>query len=866
MDRGLFQITAYKTMTASEKTLNNNERVVFANPIKMRNEGKQITGNKHANYTLLGDDGIIKEESYVPRGQEAVVLGMVHVREHMKDVKNGVFTEQVVEESYHDVSLRTDVHHYGKVDRVFVATQNQGTPSKIAKVRFRKVRRPELGDKACLTPDHEVLTSCGWKPIAEVTKKDDVCVLKGDGSIGYEKPIDLIVKDCENEMLYDLHSAKVDLCVTQDHSMWVKHQNQAQYERILAKDIIGKPVFYAKSGKNTNHEFEILSPETAYASLFECTSSLPDWVWSLSQSQAQDVCERLYLEGVYITTTFTLANDVQRLALHAGWSADIHREDAHIVVELNKENNVWVDTKVEQLTSYTGKVYCFEVPSHVFYVRRNGKPVWIGNCSSHGQKGVFGMILPQHEMPFSKDGIVPDLIINPHAFPSRMTIGHLVETVTAKLCCLEGCHGDGTVFLPFDTEKVYDELQEHGYERHGNEILYNGRTGQQIETEIFMGPIFYYRLKHMVSDKVHARGDGPRTQLTHQPTSGRSKMGGLRVGEMERDVLLAHGLAQFTKEHMMEKSDKYRWAVCRHCGVIAKYNPKSFMECMSCNGNDISIIETPYAFKLLVQEMEAMGVQMRLGHTSPPEIDDYESESDDEEEMRGGDGEEGDNEDTGNITEEEHSEEGNNEEEESDDSEDEMERNDTQSDDMQSEEQEPDNRGMESDVEDANNGDIQSEMGSEIESEMGSEYEGENQNNMENAPIEGVQDSTDMMGNVPSIPNEEAANAAETNDSADIGMSQGDQNAVGGGDVKVIYIGDAIAKKTDGGGSFIEDDVTNIVGDTKGAYSPLMFPVQKPTAGVDIFESSSEIDVSDPMQRKFWNLKELGVVGVDDHE
>jgi DNA-directed RNA polymerase beta subunit len=191
VDRGLFHITAYKTMTASEKTLSPNERTMFANPIRMREQGKKMEGGKHANYQLLDDRGVVKEESYIPRGQEAVVLGMVHVRQHVRDQKKGVFTEQVIEETYHDVSIRTDGHHYGKVDRVFVATQNQGVASRIAKVRFRKVRRPELGDKHCLTPDHEVLTTEGWKHIEKITTHDDVYVLKSDGSFGYEKPYSL---------------------------------------------------------------------------------------------------------------------------------------------------------------------------------------------------------------------------------------------------------------------------------------------------------------------------------------------------------------------------------------------------------------------------------------------------------------------------------------------------------------------------------------------------------------------------------------------------------------------------------------------------------------------------------------------------
>ena len=391
VDRGLFHTTGYKTMVASEKTLGPNERVMFANPISIRDEGihedgivkkVHIEGIKHANYKLLDTNGIIKKDSYVPRGQEAAVIGMVNVRDVISEEKRGVLIYNKVEHQYRDVSLKTDVHYYGKIDKVYIGNPSPANTDRICKVKFRKVRRPELGDK---------------------------------------------------------------------------------------------------------------------------------------------------------------------------------------------------------------------------------------HCSAHGQKGVVGMILPQSDMPFSKNGIVPDLIINPHAIPTRMTIGHIVETIMAKVCCMEGVIGDGTVFIPLDQETLYDNLEHHNFNRYGNEILYNGRTGRQIETEIFIGPIYYYRLKHMVADKIHSRSTGAKVQLTHQPTSGRSAGGGLRIGEMERDSLLCHGLAQFSKECMMEKSDKFKWAVCRHCGTIANYNPsRSIMNCGSCNKTAISVIETPYAFKLLIQEMEAMGVSIRL--------------------------------------------------------------------------------------------------------------------------------------------------------------------------------------------------------------------------------------------------------------
>lgn len=260
-------------------------------------------------------------------------------------------------------------------------------------------------------------------------------------------------------------------------------------------------------------------------------------------------------------------------------------------------------------------------------------------CSRHGQKGVIGMIIPAEDMPFTKDGIVPDIIINPHAIPSRMTIGHLVECVFAKVCTLEGALGDGSVFIPVDYEKLGKDLEKFKFEKNGNEVLYNGKTGRQIDTEIFIGPTYYLRLKHMVADKMHSRDKGPKDQLTRQPPSGRSNEGGLRIGEMERDVVLSYGFSQFSKESVMERSDKYTWAVCKCCGRTSSYNPeKAIYHCHGCDTQDIAIIQTPYSYKLMTHELESMGVSPRL-ITDDIEYESLEDdiyESDEEEVQHGG--------------------------------------------------------------------------------------------------------------------------------------------------------------------------------------------------------------------------------------
>jgi len=382
INRGLNTLSYYKSITATSKIISQNERTIFGNPIKLMEEGISVQGIKKKDYSHINSDGFIKEGTYIPQGQEVIIIGMLNVKEVYKEVKKGVFIEQIKETIYTDISISTDNSLYGTIDKIYISNKLAGEDSIICKVRFLKIKKPEYGDK---------------------------------------------------------------------------------------------------------------------------------------------------------------------------------------------------------------------------------------HASRHGQKGVLGMIIPEENMPFTKDGIRPDIIINPHAIPSRMTIGHLVECIFAKMCCLDGILGDATVFIPIDNEKIYKRLEDNGFNKYGNEILYNGFSGKQIETEIFIGPTYYFRLKHMVAEKLNARGIGKLAGLTRQPTEGRRKGGGLRIGEMERDTVLSHGLSLFLKESMMERSDKYTWSACKRCGTIIAFNiTHNLNTCKNCNNDDVCVIQTPYAFKLFTQELEAMGVQMRI--------------------------------------------------------------------------------------------------------------------------------------------------------------------------------------------------------------------------------------------------------------
>ena len=442
-------------------------------------------------YTKLDERGIIKVGEYC---DETTVLVGGYSLDEAGRIK--------------DHSLTPQVWTRGRVEKIVILNNAKGL--RLIRVRIVQDRIPELGDKFCLTYDHEVYTDRGWVDIPKVNKTHKVGQLNhSTGRIEYVTPLEILAFENKDPLIEIWTADGGSQCVTMDHRLYVRMGGETKWQLMPATMVVDM---------------------TSLCHVF---------------------CR-------------TVDGDTRIMGhrFHVSYEGD-------------------------------GKVYCLRVPSEVFLVRRTNTTIeasigqWTGNSNRHGQKGTAGAFLRGHDMPRSASGLVPDMIMNTHAIPSRMTIAQNLEQLAGKAMAALGSVADCTAFMNDGSpEAALGSLLEHeGFEKYGNEILYNGATGEQIPAAIFMGPVYAMRLKHMVEDKWQARAQGRKEQISHQPTGGRGNQGGLKIGEMDRDAIICHGIAEFMTESFMKRSDGAVVPLCTSCGTVPIYNPAlSIALCPMCDG------------------------------------------------------------------------------------------------------------------------------------------------------------------------------------------------------------------------------------------------------------------------------------------
>ena len=649
--RGLFNSTYYRTYKEqNNKNHSTGEEEIFCKP-----NPHNTKSMKPFNYNKLGDDGFVPENTYVESGD--IIIGKCMPQKNGNIISNK------------DTSLVLKNNEVGFIDSNFyndkptITTNGDGYV--FGKVRVRSDRIPCIGDKFCVPGETEVLSTNGWLHIRDIREGDLIMQLDPKTNIASFQKVTHFYKFSHSGNINVFMGPSIHIRATSEHKHYVFDIDSNEYS-LKTRDQLSHNHRLYKACDKVFNENSINDPHIAYvygafmacgyldiypqkvhieqspqllkiynelsieytlgskmastsdAKIYEFAKKIQGCVnisnWVFNKINSAAFINGLFSNKNIISCSLERSTQFQLLALHAGLAVDIvqdleNKRLYHVSIVDNLQ-----EYKVHE-EHFDGNVYCVEVPSHVFYIRSEGKTCWTGNSSRHGQKGTVGMLYRQEDMPFTKDGLVPDIIINPHAIPSRMTIAQLMECIMGKACAAIGTTGDASPFSGIKVDDIASSLEKCGLNKHGNEIMYNSRTGEQIHTEIFIGPTYYQRLKHMVYDKIHSRSNnGPIVGHTRQPAEGRARDGGLRIGEMEQECLWGHGAASFLKERFMECSDNYRVFVCKKCEMIANVNPEiGLYSCKACkNTTQFSQIRIPYACKLLTQEVQTMAIGTRF--------------------------------------------------------------------------------------------------------------------------------------------------------------------------------------------------------------------------------------------------------------
>jgi len=644
VSRGMFGVDR---TTKEQVELDNGEQ--FGNP----DEARTMERKKDADYSNI-EGGFVREGTIVNKGSVLVVKSL----KLPKPIDNYLYVDRSVVYKKDEPAI---------VEKVILT---HGEDTSTAKVRLSSHRPLDVGDKLCLTPDHEVLTTDGWIPIEHITKKHKVATLVNGEHLEYTHPLEIYKYHHRGDIVH-AESNGVSQCVTPNHRLYVRDAPGAEFKLIRADTLLGRTVTFKKSAKNPaeglrhiRKEREYITDIGIYLSLLglliretadaDLPRYVPSWVHTgntealklardlgmptyvtedifiiksellrndiygaglpeyifgaCSSAQCNFLLNALMPNGEFFTHNKKLADDIARLAIHAERSVSVEVGTGFRVKF--EEPHADAEVSIEQ---YEGYVHCLSVPSEVFLVRRNGKVSWTGNSSRTGNKGICSITIPQCDMPYTEDGLVPDLIVNAHSIPTRMAINQIIECMMSQLAAMKGVHIDATSFRKIDIDAALVELEKFGIKYGGHRRMYNGVTGEWIDTLIFIGPTTYQRLQKFILDENYANRRGPTSSLTRQPLAGRGHDGGIRLGEMEKDVYCAQGVMKALYSKFYYDSDGTSVYICRNCGNGAVVNERIGMyKCKTCGDNaDIAEISSSWTADLLFKGLSAMNIKLR---------------------------------------------------------------------------------------------------------------------------------------------------------------------------------------------------------------------------------------------------------------
>ena len=659
-----------------------------------------LTIHKNAgDYARLTKEGYIPKGSFITKGD--IIIGKYAILPKDHDPHYKYLDKSTVYKAEEDAVVHNVIHDRNEEGKRFI------------KIILRKLRPVVIGDKFCLTPDHEVMTKYGWitlDNLYNLEHKPEICTLnKQTHYLEYHKPF---VHSFDEQYIdmYSVDSKHVKCLSTLNHKMYVRNKN-SKYSLEKAGEIASQNKYWLRRAHNNCYEKDKIAihaiPECSHAHINYCvklvdinewlkffgiyismghvtldcseikifttpqranifidelglnlrrikTSDkyqsydnfqiakylqdfgsgksryLPTWVYDLDSEQSKSLVLSMLGEHIdeFRTISRKLAGCFQRLLIHCGWNGTITKNggDYIVTVDTSYESlEPLVDVSSVKIIRKKTAVLCPEVRNNIFMVKYKGTCYFTGNSSRAGQKGIVAMTYTDSDMPITADtGVTPTLIINPHALPSRMTCGQIIESHTGNLAALKAMPIDGTIFRYNNIETISEELKKIGFKSDGYRRMINGETGEYMDTLIFMGPTAYQRLQKFVEDIVYAVSHGPTDATTRQPLDGKALHGGMRLGEMERDVLISHGAPRFLAEKFYSDSDGYNLYICANCGNYSIVNyRRNIYECKQCGDlADIHKINSSWSSKLLFHQLEACHIKPKF-ILDPPAFERY---------------------------------------------------------------------------------------------------------------------------------------------------------------------------------------------------------------------------------------------------